>query len=210
MDAERNQREGLRCVRDTVQCLIDCLCTFLYSIWKIYSVRLCYLWRLQYKVLYWKALITGQTHMLLAQVRHTEIPKAHWLVFSGPVDITLSILTLTQRWKQVGGCVFICSHFISTIWSICVFVFVWELYLTVCVWQTNNSVCVVFPDHSPEISHRAAQRSLAHYKLLTVVMSLRKHEQHQPYGNYFADVLKITKVPRHGKKYTIANCLTMT
>ena len=51
-------------------------------------------------------------------------------------------------------------------------VYVCVLYLTVCVRQTDNSVCVVFPDHSPEICHRAAQRSLAHYELLTVVMSL--------------------------------------
>ena len=52
------------------------------------------------------------------------------------------------------------------------------LYLTVCVWQADNSVCVVFPDHSPEVCHGAAQRSLAHDELLTVVMSLWKQQQY--------------------------------
>lgn len=50
--------------------------------------------------------------------------------------------------------------------------YVCVLYLAVWVWQTDYNLCIVFPDHSPEICHRAAQRSLAHYELLSVVMSL--------------------------------------
>lgn len=63
-------------------------------------------------------------------------------------------------------------------------------YLAVCVWQTDDSVCVVFPDHPPEICHRAAERSLAHYELLAVVMSLRKHKPHQPTSTRLARVFK--------------------
>ena len=65
--------------------------------------------------------------------------------------------------------------------GVCVCVCV--LYLTVCVLQTDNKVRVVFQDHSPEICHRAAQRSLAHYELFTLVMSLWKTpaaSNHQP------------------------------
>lgn len=64
------------------------------------------------------------------------------------------------------------------------------LYLAVCVWQTDNSVCVVFPDHPPEICHRAAEGSLAHYELLAVVMSLWRHKRHQPTSKCFTHVFK--------------------
>lgn len=92
-------------------------------------------------------------------------------------------------------CVYIQSCYKYYIEHMCVFMCVWVLYLRVFVWQTNNCVCVMFPDHSPKISHCAAKRSLAHNKLFTVVMSLSKHEQHQTTTNYFVDVLKTAKVP---------------
>ncbi len=54
-----------------------------------------YLWRLHYEVLHQKFLITGQTYMLLSRLWHSETLKAHWLVFTGPVNTRLPLFTLT-------------------------------------------------------------------------------------------------------------------
>lgn len=88
----------------------------------------------------------------------------------------------TQDWpstlwqKQENMFFSVCLNMvIVAIQNTCGCVCVCVLYLTVCVLQTDNKVCVVFQDHSPEICHRAAQRSLAHYELFTLVMSLWKN-----------------------------------
>lgn len=69
-----------------------CDCVYMYI---SVCVRVSYLWRLHGEVLHQKPLVAGQTYKLLPRVRHGETLKAHWLLFTGPVNTRLSLFTLT-------------------------------------------------------------------------------------------------------------------
>lgn len=98
-----------------------------------------YLWGVHCEVLHQESLVIGQTHKLLPQIWHSETLKAHWLVFTGPVNTRLPVLALKQTGIHVRSYVCTVERYVHCIIAFCVRVcYTWK-----CVCGKRTTVCVL-------------------------------------------------------------------